>query len=97
MKKEFYGFYEPSQIEIDKSWNNGFFVFDANTLLNLYRYSDSIRRDFLMVITKLKEKLFMPYQVGCEYHLNRHNVIDSLDKSYDTLLAWWIQLINANS
>ncbi|MBP6754736.1 MAG: DUF4935 domain-containing protein [Bacteroidia bacterium] len=87
MKKEFYGFYEPSLIEIDKSWNNGFFVFDANTLLNLYRYSDSTRKDFLMVITKLKEKLFMPYQVGYEYHSNRHNVIESIDKSYDTLLT----------
>lgn len=87
MKKEFYGFYEPSEVEINKSWNNGLFVFDANTLLNLYRYSESTRKDFLMVITKLKENLFMPYQVGYEYHSNRHSVIESLDKSYDALIS----------
>lgn len=87
MKKEFYGFYEPSEVEIDKSWNNSYFVFDANTLLNLYRYSESTRKDFLMVITKLKENLFMPYQVGYEYHSNRHGVIENLEKSYDNLLS----------
>ena len=87
MKKEFYGFYAPNQTEIDKSWNEGIFVFDANTLLNLYRYSDSTRKDFLMVLSKLKEKLHMPYQVGYEYHSNRNSVIENLDTSYYTLSA----------
>nr|WP_278022690.1 PIN-like domain-containing protein [Flavobacterium ginsengisoli] len=87
MKKEFYGFYAPNQTEIDKSWNEGIFVFDANTLLNLYRYSDSTRKDFLMALSKLKEKLHMPYQVGYEYHSNRNSVIENLDTSYYTLSA----------
>jgi hypothetical protein len=87
MKKEFYGFYAPNQNEIDKSWNEGIFVFDANTLLNLYRYSDSTRKDFLMVLSKLKDKLYMPYQVGYEYHSNRDSVIENLDTSYYSLLS----------
>lgn len=87
MKKEFFGFYEPTQPEIDKSWENGIFVFDANTLLNLYRYSESTRKDFLLALTKLKDKLFMPYQVGHEYHSNRHFVIETLNNSYKTLLS----------
>ncbi len=87
MKKEFYGFYEPTKAEIDKSWKDGIFVFDANALLNLYRYSDSTRKDFVMAITKLKDKLFMPYQVGYEYHSNRYYVIETLNNSYDVLLS----------
>jgi hypothetical protein len=87
MKKEFYGFYAPNQMEIDKSWNEGIFVFDANTLLNLYRYTDSTRKDFLMVLSKLKDKLHMPFQVGYEYHSNRNSVIENLDTSYNTLSA----------
>lgn len=86
MKKKFFGFYEPTKPEIDKTWENGIFVFDANTLINLYRYSDSTRKDFLLAVTKLKDKLFMPYQVGYEYHSNRHFVIDTLNNSYNTLL-----------
>ena len=87
MKKEFFGFYEPTQTEIDKSWENGIFVFDTNTLLNLYRYSESTRKDFLLAVTKLKDKLFMPYQVGYEYHSNRHFVIDTLNNSYNSLIS----------
>ena len=87
MKKEFFGFYEPTEAEIDKAWENGIFVFDANALLNLYRYSDSTRKDFILAITKLKEKLFMPFQVGHEYHSNRHFVIETLTNSYNSLLS----------
>lgn len=85
MKKEFFGFYEPTQEEIDKSWKEGVFIFDANALLNLYRYTDSTRKDFLLALTKLKDKLFMPYQVGFEYHNNRYGVIESLNNSYNVL------------
>lgn len=86
MKKEYYGFYEPTEKEIDKSWDEGIFVFDANALLNLYRYTDSTRKDFLLVISKLRDQLFMPYQVGFEYHSNRHSIIETLNNSHNNLL-----------
>ena len=85
MKKEFFGFYNPTQKEVEKSWKDGIFIFDANALLNLYRYTDSTRKDFLLALTELKEKLFMPYQVGYEYHNNRNGVIESLYNSYNIL------------
>ncbi|MGN6178800.1 MAG: PIN-like domain-containing protein [Mucilaginibacter sp.] len=85
MKEEFFGFYSPTTNEINKSWEDGIFVFDANTLLNLYRYSNSTRKDFLLVLEKLKDKLFMPHQVGLEYQTNRINVIEILSNSYDSL------------
>lgn len=85
MKQEFFGFYDPTKEEIENSWKTGAFVFDANVLLNLYRYSDSTRKDFLTTITKLEDKLFMPYQVGLEFHSNRLTVIESLSNSYYNL------------
>ncbi len=79
------GFYEPTSTEINKAWEQGKFIFDANALLNLYRYSDSTREDFLLALSKLQDNLFMPYQVGLEYHTNRLNVIDNLCNTYTSL------------
>lgn len=85
MKEEFFGFYDPTEGEVNRIWSEGTFVFDANTLLNLYRYSESTRTDFSVSLAALKERLFMPYQVGFEYHNNRHLVIEMLGKSYTSL------------
>lgn len=82
MKKEFIGFYDPTEQEIEEAWTNGFFAFDANTLLNLYRYSEVTRKDFLHVLKFIKDNLFIPFQVAFEYLNNRIKVIDGLEKSY---------------
>lgn len=82
MKKEFIGFYDPTDEEIEKAWNDGIFAFDANTLLNLYRYTDVTRKDFTHALKSIKERLFIPSQVAYEYLNNRVGVIDGLEKSY---------------
>ncbi|MBP6127419.1 PIN domain-containing protein [Flavobacterium sp.] len=82
MKKKFIGFYDPTEQEIEDAWTNGVFAFDANTLLNLYRYTDVTRKDFLHVLKFIKENLFIPFQVAFEYLNNRIKVIDDLEKSY---------------
>lgn len=86
MKNEFIGFYKPSENEINDAWTNGTFSFDANTLLNLYRYTEKTRSDFLQAIDTLKAKLFLPYQAAFEFHSNRHSVIDALESSYSNIL-----------
>lgn len=86
MKKEFIGFYEPTQQEIDEAWNNGHFIFDTNALLNLYRYTDATRTDFIHVLNVIKSKLYLPYQIAFEYHSNRLSVIKSLRNSYERVL-----------
>lgn len=80
MKKKFIGFYDPTEQEIEDAWTNGVFAFDANTLLNLYRYTDVTRKDFLHVLKFIKENLFIPFQVAFEYLNNRIKVIDDLEK-----------------
>jgi len=85
MKKKFIGFYNPTKDEINEAWKKGIFAFDANTLLNLYRYTDKTRDDFLNALKTIKERLFLPYQAAFEYQNNRLEVIDSIENSYDEL------------
>ncbi|MFO0358824.1 MAG: PIN-like domain-containing protein [Sphingobacteriaceae bacterium] len=85
MKKEFIGYYNPSDKEISDAWNKGTFAFDANTLLNLYRYSENTRKDFLSALKAIKQKLFLPHQAALEFHSNRIGVIEGIGHSYDNL------------
>lgn len=85
MRKKFIGFYHPTTNEIDDAWNSGVFAFDANTLLNLYRYTDNTRKDFLSALKTIKDKLFLPYQAAYEYHNNRLDVIEGIEKAYEDL------------
>jgi hypothetical protein len=85
MRKKFIGFYNPTTDEINNAWENGVFAFDANTLLNLYRYTDSTRKDFLSALKTIKNKLFLPYQAAYEYHNNRLDVIEWIEKAYEDL------------
>jgi hypothetical protein len=86
MKDEFIGFYDPTDQEINGAWDQGIFIFDANVLLNLYRYTEPTRTDFLLVFERIKDRLFCPYQVALEFQSNRHQVISKVLKSYDNIL-----------
>lgn len=82
MKNKFIGFYDPTKEEIDSAWEKGVFAFDANSLLNLYRYTDKTRTDFLSALKTIKERLFLPFQSAYEYHNNRINVIETLENDF---------------
>ena len=75
IKKEFIGYYNPTEKEINDAWNKGTFAFDTNTLLNLYRYTELTRKDFLSALKTIKGKLFLPHQAALEFHSNRVSVI----------------------
>lgn len=85
MKKDFIGYYAPTEAEIEDSWTKGVFVFDANTLLNLYRYTEQTSKDFLSAIEALKDKIYLPYQAAHEFHNNRQSVINNMQAAYDFL------------
>lgn len=64
-------------------WNEGTFVFDTNVLLNLYRYKKETRDSILEVLEKLQDRIWIPYQVGLEFHRNRLLVISDQNKKMD--------------
>lgn len=77
MKNMMKGFYNPNDKELDSAWNSEqtLFVFDTNTLLNLYEYAEQTRSDFFSVIEKIRDRVWIPYHVALEYQRRRLGVI----------------------
>lgn len=89
MKKIFKEYHQFTKQEFQQLWKNCLFVFDTNTLLNMYRYSRQTVNIYFNVLNELKKKkqLWIPYQVGYEFYENRINVISEYEKSYDEILS----------
>jgi hypothetical protein len=69
-----------------KIWENAFFVFDTSSLLNFYEYSETTIDDiFGSIFTKLKDRLWLPYNVNFEYSKNRHKPINQTIALYEDL------------
>lgn len=68
-------------------WQDCVIVFDTNVLLNLYRYNEGARDELIGMMKSFQDRLWMPYQVGLEFLLNRENVIFWLHKGFDDLRA----------
>lgn len=87
MKNIYPGFYPPTDDELKALWADALFGFDANVLLNLYRYSTDTTNDFLTALEKVKDRCWLCHQVGLEYHRNRITVIESQERSYESILS----------
>ncbi|SFC09637.1 hypothetical protein SAMN04488168_1022 [Bacillus sp. 491mf] len=85
MKTVFPEFYKYNQEEFKNIFDNCYFVIDANVLLNLYRYSEPTANKLLEILEKISDRLWMPYQVGLEFHSNRVNVILEQQIAYDNI------------
>ncbi len=67
-------------------WKDAFFVFDTSSLLNFYEYSENTIDDiFGLIFTKLKDRLWLPYNVSFEYAKNRHKPINRTITLYEDL------------
>ncbi len=66
-------------------WRDATIVPDTNVLLDLYRLSEQSRDELLELFKKLSKRLWMPYQVGAEFHDNRIGIIEEQIKHYDAL------------
>ncbi len=56
-------------------WQECTFVFDANVLLNIYRYTSETREELFDILESLKERTWLPHQAMLEYLENREVVI----------------------
>lgn len=83
MRTLFQNHFPDTEGEIAAAWRDAIIVFDANTLLNLYRYSDNSRKEFLKLLENLKERIWTPEQAASEYFKNRTTVIGDQAKGYD--------------
>ncbi|WP_317854259.1 PIN domain-containing protein [Chakrabartyella piscis] len=85
MRKAINEYIELSVDEKENLWSNAVFVFDTNVFLNLYRYSQSTRKQLFAALNQLKERIWMPYQVAVELMKNRYEVIWETKNSYAKL------------
>ncbi|MGS0531990.1 PIN-like domain-containing protein [Bacillus mycoides] len=85
MKQIFPEFYRCNTEEYKEMFNDCYIIIDTNVLLNLYRYSESTRNELLGLLEKIKDQLWMPYQVGLEFHFNRVSVILEQKMAYENI------------
>lgn len=83
MRNAFPSYYRPSIDELRDLWSDAIFIFDANVLLDLHRYSKTTRDEFLSVLNKICERVWIPHHVGLEYQENRLNVIAEQERRYE--------------
>jgi len=89
MKDLFPGFYSLSDEEFSELWQQAFFIFDTNVLLEFYEHRNETRKDFFNVLDAIKDRLWIPHQVALEYHKNRLNRIKKAESNFaDAKKAW---------
>ena len=86
MQNLFPGYYRPNEEKLKELWAQGLFVFDTNVLLNLYSYPEAVREVFLSVLSKIQDRMWIPYQVGLEFHRNRFPRIKQANQRVEKLL-----------
>lgn len=86
MRDLFPGYYRPSSANFEKLWTEAIFVFDTNVLLDFYSYPETIRDVFFSVLSKLGGRIWIPYQVGLEFHRNRFSRIKQANGRVEKLL-----------
>lgn len=60
-------------------------MIDANVVLNLYRYPETVRDDLLKSLQNVADRLWMPFQAAFEYQRRRLDVISEQKKAFDTI------------
>jgi PIN like domain len=101
MRDLFPGFYNRTEEELSKLWQEGNFVFDTNMLLNIYRYAPKTRDRYFEILDLLKRRnqLWIPYQAAYEYQDRRMDVIraqlDPYTKVGSILQTTWQTLDSA--
>lgn len=71
MRNEFSAYYRPVDSDLQQMWSNCIFVFDANVLLNLYRYSSKTSEQFLKVLENISDRVWITHQAAFEYQDRR--------------------------
>lgn len=86
MRTEFDSWYPKDPESIAKIWKTAIFVPDANILLHSIRHPRKVRDELLRLFEVLGDALWIPYQVGLEFHRNRLDVERSSIDTYDQIV-----------
>jgi len=84
---QFQHFLLPTEKEVESALTSGLIVLDTNVLLSAYRFAEEAREQLISVIERLADRLFLPHQVGLEFHRRRIEVMRGYGSSYDKVLG----------
>ncbi|WP_460348695.1 PIN-like domain-containing protein [Actinoallomurus acanthiterrae] len=87
MRDLFPGYYPPANDDIKAFIAEGLVVLDTNALLNIYRFTEEARTEYLDTLRILGDRLWIPHRVVYEFFENRTNVIRDCAIANDTLTA----------
>lgn len=82
MREKFFGYIPYKDKDFVELWKEATFVFDANILLNFYRYSNDIKEQIFTSIEGLAERVWIPHQTAKEFFNNRVKVIIEQEEVY---------------
>lgn len=82
MRDTFRAYYPPTPTDMAQLWAEGLLILDTNALLNLFRYSERAREDFLKVLAAKADDLWLPHQVGMEFHRRRIEIINEQGSAF---------------
>lgn len=85
MKSLFPSYYPLNEQELDELWNNATFVFDTNTLLNLFRVEESSAVNVLETLRAVRDRTFIPHHVALELHRNYQNITTGHKSAFEAL------------
>lgn len=75
MKTAFSEFVHPGEDGLRDLWQQATIAVDANVLLNLYRYSETLREEMLQSLERVQAQLWLPHQAGLEFFRDRPGVM----------------------
>ena len=75
MKTSFFEYHRPSDDEFKELWRKCIFSFDANVLLDLYRFTKESREELLRLLRTNQDRIWISHQAAQEFHENRISVI----------------------
>jgi|GEM_PF-2297730 len=86
MRDLFPGWVPPDEATLDQYWNEATFAVDTSVLLDLYRFSEEARQGLLKALRAFGSRLWIPHQVGLEFHRNRLGVLLDQREAENNLL-----------
>jgi len=86
MRKQFGGYYRPTEAEFKALWNDCFFSFDANVLLNFYRYRAETRDNLFRILQAIRDRMWLTHQAAKEHFEGRLAVIQGQVDAYSKVI-----------
>ena len=82
MRDQFRHLYIPDEQAVATAMQTGLITPDTNVLLNLYRFQNVARDQLFGALETLGDRLWIPHQVGLEFHRNRLSIMKEQEEYF---------------